>query len=782
MINERTASLRESHIPDVLAPAERPAAGTDLWGTLRRGKWLILLALACALGIAYRVYTTQTPVYRSTAKVLIKWPTNSLPISTADGKAPDYRRQIQTQIALIRSARIAGPAVEHGKLVELPAMARASDPVSKVVAGLTVTPETDDIVLLSYSGEDPEECRAVLAAVVDSYGTFLQESYETLGTETVRLISSAKDDILQRLQEREQAYRGFRDQAPQIWRADTNANLHRERLAQVEQMRSDLHLERTELMAELEAVERALEDGGNREAIRLMVGKLAESDDDKDRQRDADGSASTAKKSPADQLWPLLLEEQILLDELGPDHPNLRRVRRKIELTRQYFGNPDEPFTQAEAPQDFVAVYLDSLRQRIKAAEIKAQGIEDVYTAEREQLREVQTFEVQDEMLKGEIDRLKQLFDATVTRLGDLSLAKDYGTWGIEEVTAPKRGEKISPQLAQTLAMGGALGLLAGVVLAFVRERSDRRFVAPEDIHLQLGIPVVGHIPHIRGNVVRQPDSEIEPIVCTYHRPQSRHAESFRAVRTALYFSTAGEEHKVIQITSPGPGDGKSTLAANLAVAIANSGRRVLLVDCDFRQPRVHRLFNLSDARGLAQLIESDDDLDPLDAAQESGVENLWCVPCGPRPDNPSELLTSARFGHFLDLVREKFDYIVIDSPPMLAVTDPSAVAARVDGVLLTLRLNKNSRSVATRAAEMLATVGATVLGVVVNGIGHHEASGYGYRSTPGDGYGRNGYSYAYGYGDGYGDKESRKYYREERDIRRPPRNGAETGVHANQS
>jgi capsular exopolysaccharide synthesis family protein len=219
-------------------------------------------------------------------------------------------------------------------------------------------------------------------------------------------------------------------------------------------------------------------------------------------------------------------------------------------------------------------------------------------------------------------------------------------------------------------------------------------------------------------------------------------------VRTSLYFSVNGAKHKVVQVTSPNMGDGKTTLATNLAVSIAQSGQRVVLVDADFRRPRVHKVFGVSATTGLASVIAGDADL--TDAIRPSGIDNLFLLPCGPIPGNPAELLTQPRFQELLEVLRDRFDFVLIDTPPLLLVTDPCVVAPRVDGVILTVRVARHGRPQAERANEILATLGVTLLGVVVNGVGRRGGrSGYGY--------GFDQYKASYGYGIGYGYADS--YY-----------------------
>jgi succinoglycan biosynthesis transport protein ExoP len=259
-------------------------------------------------------------------------------------------------------------------------------------------------------------------------------------------------------------------------------------------------------------------------------------------------------------------------------------------------------------------------------------------------------------------------------------------------------------------------------------------------VRRRLGLPVVGSVPRLApaDRAVRQATlgGVLDPLLCTVYSPRSMAAEAYRGVRTALYFNTRGEGRQVIQVTSPASGDGKSTTAANLAVSIAQSGKRVLLVDADMRKPRQHKIFGLRSETGLSLLVLGEVDVEA--AVQASGVPNLSVLAAGPLPPNPAELLTSPRFKEALDQFRGIYDFVIVDTPPLLAVTDPSVVAPRVDSVLLTIRMTKNARTEAERARQVLIGLGATILGVVVNGV-DHRAGGSAY------GYGRYGYGYGYG-------------------------------------
>jgi capsular exopolysaccharide synthesis family protein len=224
-----------------------------------------------------------------------------------------------------------------------------------------------------------------------------------------------------------------------------------------------------------------------------------------------------------------------------------------------------------------------------------------------------------------------------------------------------------------------------------------------------------------------------------------------------MYFSTRNENHKAIQITSPDPSDGKTTLACNLAISIAQSGRKVLLIDADLRRPKDHRLMGIEQAdTGLVTVLEGKATLDMV-VRPIPEVENLFLLPAGKPPSNPSEMLTKDSFENLIEACKEEYDIVLVDTPPVLAVTDPIIVAPRMDGVILAIKLDKNARPKAVRVVESLSQINCKILGVVVNGVGSSRGGyGYGYnggyRYHPELHYGFGGYYDSY-----YGSEERRR-------------------------
>jgi capsular exopolysaccharide synthesis family protein len=349
---------------------------------------------------------------------------------------------------------------------------------------------------------------------------------------------------------------------------------------------------------------------------------------------------------------------------------------------------------------------------------------------------------------------MEELYNSTVKRLKEINLVRDVGGFDAKTLARPGIGYKVAPSLTTILFSGIVFGLICGCGLAYLVDLNDKGFRTPDEIRRRLGLTVLGHIPVLKPDEgcrqkARAGQPSLDPYLIAHHRPKSVESEAYRAVRTALYFSTQGSGHQLIQVTSPSQGDGKSMTITNLAISIAQSGKRVILVDADLRRPRQHKIMGLpTSAVGLASVITGQTRLE--DAIVPTAVPNLSLLGCGPRPSNPSELLTSPRLQEVLGDLRERYDFVLVDTPPLLVVTDPCAVAPRVDGVLLVIRPSNKSCPQSQRAREILGTLGAHVLGVIVNGASGRLGSGqYEYTYGPGN------YSYE-------PDENEDKYYEED--------------------
>lgn len=206
--------------------------------------------------------------------------------------------------------------------------------------------------------------------------------------------------------------------------------------------------------------------------------------------------------------------------------------------------------------------------------------------------------------------------------------------------------------------------------------------------------------------------------------PDGMASEAYRTLRTSLLFSLVDDPPKVITITSPGPREGKSTTCANLAVVLAQAGKNVLLMDCDLRRPVIHKIFELRNLRGFVDVLAGRVKTEDL---WHEPLENLKVITAGSVPPNPAELLGSGRFSKLMQQLREQFDYVLIDAPPVQLVSDPSIIAAQGDGVLLVIDAQNTRKMSVRRSVRGLEGVGAKVLGTIMNNVRASEGTYYGY-------------------------------------------------------
>ncbi|EYE87668.1 hypothetical protein Q428_11955 [Fervidicella metallireducens AeB] len=211
----------------------------------------------------------------------------------------------------------------------------------------------------------------------------------------------------------------------------------------------------------------------------------------------------------------------------------------------------------------------------------------------------------------------------------------------------------------------------------------------------------------------------------TYNSPKSPITEAYRTLRTNIQFSSFDEKVKVIVITSTGPGEGKSTTSSNLAVTMAQGGNKTLLIDCDLRKSMLHRKFNLSNEIGLTNLLVDELNLDRV--IQNTRVENLSILTAGTKPPNPAELLGSEKMSSFVQEMKKIYDYIIIDTPPVIMVTDAQILSQYADGVLLVVASGEAEKDAVLRSKELLQKVDAKILGVVLNKIDASSKGRYNY-------------------------------------------------------
>lgn len=281
-----------------------------------------------------------------------------------------------------------------------------------------------------------------------------------------------------------------------------------------------------------------------------------------------------------------------------------------------------------------------------------------------------------------------------------------------------------SPNVLLNTLLGGAIGLLVALALAFLIDYLDDTVKTAEEIAQVTGLPTLGFVSQFRGESAKLALYRLVALMF----PRSQSAESFRSLRTNIEFASIDAPLGVILVTSAVPAEGKTTIAANLAIVLAQTGKRVLLLDGDLRKPGVHDLFNLPNDFGLTNVIRKTGAL----GIHQTEVDGLSVLPTGPLPPNPAELIGSDRMKSTLLALREKHDVIVIDSPPLVAVTDAALLARLSDATLLVVRARRTRSEALRRGWDALSKVHAPVIGAVLNGLPRtNDEMYYGYYPQP---------------------------------------------------
>jgi succinoglycan biosynthesis transport protein ExoP len=381
-----------------------------------------------------------------------------------------------------------------------------------------------------------------------------------------------------------------------------------------------------------------------------------------------------------------------------------------------------------------------SLEEKLKGEYLVAQRDEQSLKAALQQSKGEAVQQNQDAIqygiLKQEVDTAKTLYNDFLqkTSQAKVQVAQQHNNLRlIQPARVPK--SPLGPSHFRTILLGLILSTGAGVGLAYFLEYLDNTIKTVEDVGRYVRLPALGVIPAIAaaGNgkaasprkgmrLIAEGESAVESLealdparhVMLFDNLSSA-AEAYRAVRTSILLSAASRPPKIILVTSGQPGEGKTTTAVNTAVSLTQLGASVLLMDCDLRKPMIHKLFALDQAQGLSTYLSSDVKIERV--VHNAQIPKLDLLPCGPIPPNPSELISSEKMKGLLQIMSERYDHILIDSPPLMNVSDSVILSSMVDGVILVVHGGKSPRSIAQRARQELVNVGAKIFGVVLNNV-----------------------------------------------------------------
>jgi succinoglycan biosynthesis transport protein ExoP len=431
------------------------------------------------------------------------------------------------------------------------------------------------------------------------------------------------------------------------------------------------------------------------------------------------------------------LKEQYLeaLSQYGPKFPKVVRLQEQVTENQAQIGEEqDRVFKRIASDYQTAAG-----REKLAAAAV---------TRQKEALGSLNQLLVQHNILQREFDGNQQLYASLMQRLKDATVSAGLRSTNIHMVdSALTVTEPVRPKKMLNIAIGMLAGLVLGIMLAFVQEAVDRTIKNVDELENIVAAPALGVIPvrasgrSAYGLIKRRnshlEDGKTELGLTITKNPTSVLAEAYRSLRTAVLLSTPGRPPKSILITSAQASEGKSVTALNLAQALAQRKGQVLLADCDLRKPIVAKTLGLENDKGMSTVLTGTHTLEQA-LQQYEGLPNLWVLPSGPIAPNPADLLSSDAMSDLIESWSKRFEHVVIDSPPVLAVTDAAILAGMVDGIVLVAAAGHTARGAITRTCKILTSAGGRILGVALNKFDMRQQGYY-------DGY----YYYysAYGYG-----------------------------------
>lgn len=689
------------------------------------------------LGIAAYLYLG--PVYTAGTQVLVSKKA-SVPIN--DGEANRYGDR-GDHVHLIQTDLIVERAFENHGLDEIPELAGAYDPLQDVVDGLRVQRSAgressfDNILSVEFTHPDKEIAKVVVQAIVDSYREYLSETREENATELYRVLLKQAEDAATRIQELEAEYKSFRDNSPVFLNASPVVTVNgvptaaqspfEARLASIDKAKNDLVQRRAAIRAKIGTLDKMVANNVDREVIEFWIVNSMSTGDGKG---GGGGAGITTATSPVpqkadldQQLMDARLLERRLLHVLGENHTNIRNLRRQIDMLLGFYREQGltppklDRDDSGDVPQsaDLVTVFRQMLNEQLLELDFQEKDLNVQYGVAIDEAKAASMFEIEDQRFKDEISRQKQQHKQILDQIAAYDVSREQEGYRVKQI-AQVRVSRSLMRVIKIVGAFGVLGVVAVFCLAYFREWYDTTLKTVDEVKHVTKLGILGNVPLFEEESASSDErvAGLAPSLRYVHAPGSRDAEAFRSIRTTLLFGVK-DGNRVVQLTSSQPGDGKSTVAANLAIAIAQSGKKVLLIDADMRRPTLHGLLGLNQEIGLAEVLLGE--IEWENAIQPTSISGLTLLAAGTAPANPAELLSADKLAPLMEAARAEFDLILIDTPPVLAVSDPCIVSPYADAAMLVVRMAKNNRKTVERSLDLLRSHGVRLAGVVVNGL-----------------------------------------------------------------
>ncbi len=684
-----------------------------LFAVLHRRRWVIGLCFLLVVTVSFVAVYLSTPIYRATLMLQIdREPVKILDYQGVDGgelKAGD-KDFYQTQYELLQSRALAHRVIDQLGLAE---------------RGL-LEPEKDGLKALFGWGEgqaaaDERTRRKILA---DRFQQAL--SVEPLRNTRLVRIHFDHPDPKVALEVVNAVAETFMDMnIERRFEASAYAKeFIREQLAQVQAKLEDSERRLVEFAREHEIVTMA--EGGSVDAQRLREINMALS------------RAEQARIEAESRYQHLVGQGAVIGAPAGVDSPVIQELKKaKARLEAEYnekllLYKPAYPMMvelrgridelEAQIAEEGAQI-LAALRSEYLAAKAKEDMLRERLEAVKQEVLALRDRSIQYNILQREVKTNRELYNGLLQRLKEVGVAGGVDTNNIAIVDPAELPiAPYKPKVGLVVMLGAILGLLGGVLLAFVVEFMDDTVQRPEDLEERVGLPLFGLIP-----AVPPQEGQANPALLTVADPAGAVAEAYRSLRTALMFATPEGAPRLLQLTSAGPGEGKSTSAVNIAASFAQMGSKVLLIDADLRNPSLHHLIGLPNAAGLSNVLVGE--VEAKDAVQATTLTGLFVMTSGPIPPNPAEILGGPGMEGLLAKVRERFDHVVIDGPPVLGLADALVLAHHVQATLVVASAGETRLGHLEAVLKRLYHAHARVLGGVLCKVQESHGAYGGYHS-----------------------------------------------------
>lgn len=653
---------------------------------LWRERYLIGGCTLACVAIASVFLAFATPIFTSTARMSVTLAGSHLTgqaQAITDATAGNY---LYTERELIQSPAVLSLAAQLPDVK--PLLAGQPSPIIYLQKYLSVdVGKRDTIISVSFSSPDKQAAATIANGIVTAY-TKYQSKPKPADTAELDRLADERGKLESTIAGKSQQMIGLEQRYGVLTGAGMQGSLAERQLTLLSQELSAAHLDTLKARAEYdEAV-----------AAAKALGTGAEVDTDP-----ADALPLSAEQQT--QIRTEILLYQARLEDLRthylPEHPSVKAVVRKIAQLR--------------------GVYAQAVERQYRVAQLREHDLQANFDAQQKQAIEVSAAAAQYLRLQGDVESARKTEEQIDGRRREVELARDLGQLNIDPydpaIAEPRASQ---PKASIVLGVGLLLGLVLGSGAGFLHDWFDDRFRTVAEMRAATGLPMLGIVPQI-------PDNPGPAIVGQQAllEPMSPVAEACRMIRTAIHFGAAKDRRRTLLITSPAIGEGKSTLASNLAITLAQSGRRVLLIDADLRLPMQHKIFGASNETGLSGILQGSATLE--ESVEATEVNGLELLPAGPEAHNPAEMLNSPVFTELLDMLYDRYDHVVVDSAPVVGLADSRIIAASCDATVLVLRANVSTRRVSELAHSGLSSVGAQVVGIVVNDDAEGTQSNYPY-------------------------------------------------------